>query len=147
MPDNMTRAQRSYTMSRIRSAGNEATEVRFLHLLRTARLTGWRRNVDLPGRPDIVFGRKRVVVFLDGCFWHGCPQCYALPKSHLDYWGPKIAGNIARDKKVAANLRAAGWIVVRVWQHSIRAHPGRTLRRVRLALESRRGSSLRPTSH
>ncbi len=141
MPDNMTRAQRSYTMSRIRSAGNEATELRFLHLLRTARLTGWRRNVNLPGRPDIVFGRKRVAVFLDGCFWHGCPQCYALPKSNVGYWGPKIAGNVARDKKATAELRTAGWNVVRIWQHSIRADPHRTLRRVRMALE--KGGNLR----
>ncbi len=132
-------------MSRIRSAGNAATELQFLHLLRTTGLTGWRRKMRLPGRPDVVFGRERVAVFLDGCFWHGCPRCYAPPKSNVDYWGPKIAGNIARDKKVTANLRAAGWIVVRVWQHSIRTHPGRTLRRVRLALE--KGSSLLPSSH
>lgn len=145
MPDDMTRAQRSYTMSRIRSTGNEATELRFLHLLRTARLAGWRRNTRLPGRPDIVFGRERVVIFLDGCFWHGCPKCYAPPKSHVDYWKPKIAGNVMRDKKVASKLRAAGWVVVRIWQHSIRTHPDRTLRRVRLALE--KGSSLRTSNH
>ncbi len=145
MPDDMTRAQRSYTMSRIRSKGNEATELRFLHLLRNAGLTGWRRRTRIPGRPDIVFGRERVVVFLDGCFWHGCPQCYAPPKSHIDYWGPKIAGNITRDKKISAQLRSAGWIVVRIWQHSIRAYPRRTLRRVRLALE--KGSGRRLNRH
>jgi DNA mismatch endonuclease (patch repair protein) len=129
-------------MSRIRSAGNAATELRFLHLLRTAGLTGWRRKMRLPGRPDIVFGRERVAVFLDGCFWHACPRCYTPPRSNVDYWGPKIARNVARDKKVAASLRAAGWIVVRVWQHSIRAHPGRTLRRVELALQKRQQTTL-----
>lgn len=135
MPDDMTRAQRSFTMSRIRSTGNAATELRFLHLLRNAGLTGWRRNARLLGRPDIVFGRERVAVFLDGCFWHGCPRCYAPPKSNRAYWGPKIAGNIARDKKVTAQLRAAGWVVLRIWQHSIRAHPRGALRRVRSALK------------
>jgi DNA mismatch endonuclease (patch repair protein) len=122
-------------MSRIRSAGNEATEGRFLNLLRSGGLTGWRRKTRLPGRPDVAFGRERVAVFLDGCFWHGCPRCYMPPRSNIDYWGPKIAGNVARDKKVDMTLRAAGWIVLRIWQHSIRAHPGRTLRRVRLALK------------
>jgi DNA mismatch endonuclease (patch repair protein) len=128
-------------MSRIRSTGNAATELRFLHLLRVAGLTGWRRNLRLPGRPDIVFGRERVAVFLDGCFWHGCPQCDLVPKSNRSYWGLKIAGNIARDKKVVAELRTAGWTVVRIWQHSIRAHPSRALERVRSAVK--KGNGLR----
>src|SRR5688572_13055237 len=98
MADNMTRRQRSRTMSRIRSVGNASTELRFLSLMRSAGLSGWRRNINLPGRPDVTFVRERVAVFLDGCFWHGCPRCYAEPKSNIKYWMRKIAGNVARDK-------------------------------------------------
>lgn len=134
MVDDMTPAQRSYTMSRIRSAGNLTTELRFLRLLRLAGITGWRRKVKLPGHPDLVFRRQRVVVFLDGCFWHGCPRCYAPPQSNVEYWTPKVAGNAARDKRIRAELRSAEWRVVRIWEHSIRKEPSRALRRLQGAL-------------
>jgi DNA mismatch endonuclease (patch repair protein) len=141
MADNMTSAQRSYTMSRIRSTGNAATEQRFLQLLRRTGVVGWRRGISLPGRPDLVFRKQRVVVFLDGCFWHGCPRCYAPPKSNLDYWGAKISGNAARDKRMNAVLRSAGWRVVRIWQHDIRRNPSRALRKLTASLASPIGSA------
>jgi DNA mismatch endonuclease, patch repair protein len=130
MPDNLTRAQRSFNMSRIRSGGNASTEERFLRLLRTAKVSGWRRNIRLPGRPDLVFRRERVLVFLDGCFWHCCPKCYRPPKSNLEYWGPKLAGNAARDRRVRGQLRAAGWTVVRVWEHEIKHNPRGALSKI-----------------
>ncbi len=136
MADNMTASQRSYTMSRIRSGGNVATEQRFLRLLRNAGVVGWRRGLLLPGRPDLVFRKQRVTVFPDGCFWHGCPRCYTPPKSNADYWRPKVSGNAARDKKITAVLRRAGWRVVRIWQHEIRQSPSRALRKVTIALGS-----------
>lgn len=131
MVDDMTPAQRSYTMSRIRSSGNQATERRFVELLRQAKITGWRRKSSLPGRPDFVFPKARVAVFLDGCFWHGCPRCYLPPKSNVEYWTQKIAGNVSRDKKNTRALKAAGWAVVRIWQHAIRDNPSRAVARVR----------------
>jgi DNA mismatch endonuclease (patch repair protein) len=134
MADDMTQAQRSYTMSRIRSSGNRATEERFVQLLRKAKVTGWRRKSSLPGHPDLVFPKERVAVFLDGCFWHGCPGCYLPPKSNVDYWTQKIAGNVARDKKNTAALKAGGWAVLRIWQHSIQDSPSRVVRRVRRLL-------------
>src|SRR6266850_4392882 len=116
----MTAAQRSHTMSRIRSKGNRTTEQRFISLLRIAGVHGWRRNMPMPGRPDLVFPRERIVVFLDGCFWHGCARCYASPpKSNTEYWGPKVAGNRARDKRIVSELRSAGWMTLRVWEHLI----------------------------
>lgn len=68
-------------------------------------------------RPDVVFTRWRVAVFVDGCFWHGCPEHQHIPKRNLDYWVPKLEANIERDRRVDAALEAAGWVVVRVWEH------------------------------
>ena len=68
-------------------------------------------------RPDIVFTRARVAVFVDGCFWHSCPQHGGLPGSNTAYWGPKLARNVERDRLYDEALRVAGWTVVRVWEH------------------------------
>jgi DNA mismatch endonuclease (patch repair protein) len=68
-------------------------------------------------RPDLVFPRERVAVFLDGCFWHGCPQHGSLPKTNAEYWMSKIARNQARDRNLNEVLRLHGWTVVRVWEH------------------------------
>jgi DNA mismatch endonuclease (patch repair protein) len=72
---------------------------------------------DVRVRPDIVFPRARVAVFLDGCFWHRCPEHASDPKTHSDYWGPKLEANVSRDRRVDAALSAAGWQTVRVWEH------------------------------
>lgn len=86
---------------------------------------GLRFRVDLPiallgrrpVRPDIVFTRSRLAIFVDGCFWHGCPDHFAAPRSNLTYWEPKIARNIERDGEVTAALLASGWRVIRIWEH------------------------------
>lgn len=88
---------------------------------------GLRFRVDLPialegrrpVRPDIVFTRSRVAIFVDGCFWHGCPEHFAAPRSNRTYWGPKIARNVERDSEVTAALTSSGWHVVRVWEHEL----------------------------
>lgn len=91
------------------------------------------RPVRLPGmrpiRPDIVFTRRRVAVFVDSCFWHGCPQHGHTPSANLHYWGPKLARNRQRDDEQTAAFEAAGWLVVRVWEHeSIEIAAGRVLK-------------------
>jgi DNA mismatch endonuclease (patch repair protein) len=68
-------------------------------------------------RPDIVFTRAKVAVFVDGCFWHGCPAHQRVPKTNSDYWVPKLQRNIERDREVDDALAAAGWRIVRVWEH------------------------------
>jgi DNA mismatch endonuclease (patch repair protein) len=84
---------------------------------------GLRYRVDLPlafdrrRRADITFTRAKVVVFIDGCFWHGCPQHYVEPKAHGDYWPAKIARNRQRDAETTARLQADGWTVLRFWEH------------------------------
>jgi DNA mismatch endonuclease (patch repair protein) len=72
---------------------------------------------DVSVRPDVVFSRARVAVFVDGCFWHQCPQHGNVPRANTFYWGPKLDRNARRDVVVNEALKAAGWQVVRVWEH------------------------------
>lgn len=134
MADDLTPAQRSYAMSRVRSRGNATTELRVVQLLRSRGLAGWRRHQPLPGRPDFSFRREKVAIFVDGCFWHGCPRCFRMPATNVEYWETKIARNVARDRRTTRELRGKGWTVVRVWEHSLR-EPDRVVSRVRRALD------------
>lgn len=68
-------------------------------------------------RPDVVFTKLKVAVFVDGCFWHGCPAHQHIPKRNVDYWAPKLRVNVERDRRVDAALTADGWEVVRTWEH------------------------------
>ena len=77
------------------------------------RLTG-RRTV----YPDVAFTRKRVVIFVDGCFWHSCPEHGTVPKSNQEYWIPKLRQNVERDQEVTEALSDSGWTVLRVWEHT-----------------------------
>lgn len=80
-----------------------------------------RYRYKLPGQPDLVFPKKRVAIFIDGCFWHGCSQCKGIPTKSGDFWRRKIEGNIKRDKEVTAKLQGQGWMVLRVPEHEIRS--------------------------
>ncbi len=106
-------------MAAVKSRGNRSTELKLMHILRQFHLTGWRRNQLLFGKPDFVFPHERVALFVDGCFWHGCPKCYRRPNSSNDYWDKKVQGNIERDKKVDIALNTQGWIVIRIWEHEL----------------------------
>lgn len=119
MADTLTRQKRSEVMAAISSSGNLATELCLASILRSSGITGWRRHQALPGRPDFAFRRERLAVFVDGCFWHGCPWHCRMPKSRQSYWKPKIARNKTRDKAVRGLLAAAGWLVHRIWEHSL----------------------------
>lgn len=90
---------------------------RILHARGLRYRVGVRPLPDLNRTADIVFPRRRVCVFVDGCFWHGCEQHYAPPKTNGDYWERKIASNKARDADTDRRLRAAGWTIVRAWEH------------------------------
>ena len=147
MADDMTAAQRWYTMSRIRSVGNETTELRLVRLLREARLVGWRRRTSLPGKPDFVFRKARVAIFVDGCFWHGCRRCALSAKSNTKYWLPKIARNAARDKRITSELRGAGWVVIRILgacdpRQSAAVHPPSEARNREIGATASRGPNL-----
>ena len=120
MPDVFTKAKRSEVMARIRGSGNRSTELRMVRLLRTHGINGWRRGSRLPGRPDFIFQKERVALFVDGCFWHGCPRHGSKPGSNISFWNAKIARNRKRDREVSHALKAHGWKVLRVWEHSLR---------------------------
>ncbi len=124
MSDIWSKEKRSEVMSLIRSRGNKATELRLIEIFREYGITGWRRNQPLFGKPDFTFRRERVVVFVDGCFWHGCPKCYKRPSSNRKFWDTKIANNRKRDRLVNRELRGSGWRVVRVWQHQLDSPAG-----------------------
>lgn len=123
-------------MSRIRSKGNADTELRLISVFKIAAIRGWRRNFPLPGKPDFVFPSRRVVLFVDGCFWHGCKKHGRRPTSNTHYWEPKLARNRQRDREVTQLLRTRGWKVLRIWEHDLqRTNLSRTVRRINGALE------------
>jgi len=122
--------ERSRLMSSIRSINNQSTEQALVSILRANGITGWRRRSRLFGKPDFVFASKKVAVFVDGCFWHGCPRCYLAPKHNSGYWADKVTRNRARDLRVSRELRASGWSVLRIWEHSL-SKPASVAKRIR----------------
>jgi len=137
--DWLTREQRSRNMASIRSKDNTTTERAFLAILRRAGISGWRRHLNLSGKPDFVFRSQRLAIFLDGCFWHGCPRCYRLPQDNRSYWKKKLIGNRLRDRRRSRELRLLGWRVLRVWEHILKSRRGRSriLEKVAAALKER----------
>jgi DNA mismatch endonuclease (patch repair protein) len=129
MSDVFTKAKRSEVMSRIRSHGNKDTEVALAKLFRRNKITGWRKQLevrikkqgarDFKVRPDFVFPKIRLALFVDGCFWHGCPKHGTQPKGNRAFWKNKFARNKARDVLVARTLRRANWRVLRIWEHDL----------------------------
>ena len=113
-------AVRSKTMSAIRGKNNRTTELCFRMALVRAGINGWETNVeDLVGKPDFFFRKKHIAVFVDGCFWHGCPKCGHFPKTRSSFWKMKILRNKERDKKNRRKLRREGIKVVNIWEHSL----------------------------
>jgi DNA mismatch endonuclease (patch repair protein) len=127
-------AQRSALMAKVRGRGNASTEGVLAAILRAEGWSGWRLQQVVRGRsgrgakavpfrlrPDFVFRARRLVVFVDGCFWHGCPRHGTQPKGNAAFWRAKFRRNRERDRRDTRNLRRAGWQVVRLWEHSLRA--------------------------
>jgi DNA mismatch endonuclease (patch repair protein) len=111
-------AQRSFNMSQIRGK-NTRPEILLRKSLWHLGLR-YRLSSKLPGKPDLVFPRFRAVLFVDGCFWHGCPTHLSWPKKNARFWEKKILGNKDRDSAVNRELKRGGWMVIRVWEHQIR---------------------------
>lgn len=118
--DTVSPHERSRIMASVKSDGNKSTEVTLAKLLRTEGLSGWRRHYSLDGKPDFVFPKKRLAVFVDGCLWHGCPKHCRIPHTNRAYWVKKIARNKRRDARTRRLLRIKGWIVFRIWEHEIK---------------------------
>ncbi len=110
---------RSRIMARVKSKGNKSTELKFIDALKSRSISGWRRHQDVFGKPDFAFPKRKIAVFIDGCFWHGCPKHCRLPATHARYWISKIEGNARRDKQVTRELKKKGWTVIRFWEHEL----------------------------
>jgi DNA mismatch endonuclease (patch repair protein) len=138
MADIVDAKKRSEMMSKIRGTGNKTTELAFIAAMRKAGIKGWRRHVAfrlalvLPGRqailgemkttairPDFVFRNEKLVVFIDGCFWHRCPKHSSIPKQNTEFWLKKLEMNVARDTATTAAFKKKGWRVMRVWEHEL----------------------------
>lgn len=117
MTDVFSRKKRSEVMASIKASGNATTELRLIALFRLHGICGWRRNQKLPGRPDFTFRRIKTTVFVDGCYWHGCPRHGRIAGSNSTFWKAKILRNKARDRSVSSQLRRRGWRVLRIWEH------------------------------
>lgn len=139
MADVFDAAKRSDVMSRIRGAGNKSTELALVAAFKKAGIKGWRRHVGLkfkrelkPGtladakrkslvvKPDFVFRKERVAVFVDGCFWHQCPLHSKVPENNRGFWERKLQTNVERDVIADNTLKAEGWMVLRIWEHCLR---------------------------
>lgn len=116
MADTFSKEQRSDIMRKVKSQHNKSTELKLIKFFKDNRITGWRRNFRLYGKPDIVFPKERVAIFLDGCFWHGHDCRNTTPKDNEEYWRKKITRNKSRDAEVTATLVDKKWKVVRIWE-------------------------------
>lgn len=134
MTDVLTKEQRSYNMSQIRGK-NTKPELLLRKLLFNRGIRGYRIHYKLVGKPDIVFPSKKVVVFVDGCFWHKCPKCFIEPETRKEFWMSKINGNVKRDKEVNKILKKDGWRVLRFWEHEVKIIPDQIVSKIIRALE------------
>jgi len=134
-------------MASIRPHGNKATEMALARLFRANKIVGWRRQQEIKirrktfvpplfkVRPDFVFKKMRLAVFVDGCFWHGCKKHCVRPNIK-PFWKRKFARNKRRDRLVNQTLRRAGWMVLRIWEHELtRKNEPRLLRRIQRTLK------------
>ena len=155
MSDVFDTVKRSEVMAAIKGTGNKTTELAFVAAMRSAGVTGWRRHLPFqlelkrrsPDggsvglkttviRPDFTFRSVKLVVFVDGCFWHGCPIHSRLPQNNADFWVRKLNANCCRDRATDAALRRRGWRVMRVWEHELRATAA-LMKRLRRRLAAR----------
>jgi DNA mismatch endonuclease, patch repair protein len=108
-------------MAKVRSKGNVSTERRLRSALVRAGMRGWVLHAkQVTGFPDFYFGKERLAVFVDGCFWHGCPKCGHIPKANRKFWAAKIRRNRERDRRTSARLRAQGYRVLRFREHELK---------------------------
>jgi len=115
MADNLTKKQRSYCMSRIRSSETKA-ELSYKSQNNSLEY----QPKGMFGNPDFVDWKNKIVFFIDGCFWHMCPEHYTEPKSNKSYWIPKIIKNVMRDAEIDLSYRNSRWKVKRIWEHEVK---------------------------
>jgi DNA mismatch endonuclease, patch repair protein len=120
MADNLSPEDRRKTMQAVKGRGTRL-ERQLFSMLAGMRVKGWRKNdISLSGKPDVAFPVEKVAIFIDGCFWHGCPVCKRkLPTTNYEYWFKKINRNIELAKENNKKLADEGWTVIRIWEHEV----------------------------
>ena len=116
MPDNLIKEQRSLCMSKI----NSKNTIPELIMKKEMKLHGFIFQHKAPGNPDFINYSKKIAVFIDGCFWHKCPNHFIEPKSNKDYWVPKLERNVIRAKEIELAYKNSGWKVLRIWEHELK---------------------------
>jgi DNA mismatch endonuclease, patch repair protein len=130
-------AVRSKTMAAIRGKHNKTTERALRMALVRSKMSGWILHaLDLPGKPDLLFRREKLAIFVHGCFWHGCLKCGHLPKTRRLFWQAKITRNKQRDRMNTRKLKKIGFRVLHIWEHSLKNNMGTraVLKQIRSAL-------------
>lgn len=116
MADVFDKEKRSEIMRLVKSSKNKSTEEKLISYFKENKITGWRRNYKVYGKPDFVFPKLRIAIFVDGCFWHGHDCRNTHPEQNKEYWQKKIARNKTRDQDVTQHLEKLGWDVIRIWE-------------------------------
>jgi DNA mismatch endonuclease (patch repair protein) len=129
MADVLTKKQRSYNMACIKSK-NTGPELVLRKLLSQSKVSDYKLHYKIFGRPDLAFPKKRLAVFIDGCFWHKCPLCFVKPTSRIEFWKEKIRNNIKRDKQVNKFLKKNDWKFLRIWEHELKKNPEKTCQKI-----------------
>lgn len=136
MADTVTKKERSRIMRAVKSKDTGMERV----LRKELRKKGYKfkTNVSkLAGKPDIVFKKKKAVIFLDSCFWHGCRFHCRMPATNAQYWKEKIARNKKRDREINKKYKKMGWTVLRFWEHQIKKRPQEAINKIEKALKRR----------
>lgn len=119
MIDIFSKEKRSQIMKSIKSNKNKTTELKLIEIFKKNKITGWRRNYKLFGKPDFVFPDVKIALFADGCFWHGHNCRNTTPSQNSEFWENKIRRNKERDKLVTEELKKKGWNIIRIWECEI----------------------------
>ncbi|WP_048151974.1 very short patch repair endonuclease [Methanolacinia paynteri] len=136
MADVHTAEQRSRNMSAIR-AKNTKPELIIRRGLYARGIRGYRIHHNIAGKPDLVFTRQKIAIFIDGCYWHKCPICFHEPQTNRNFWMKKINGNVERDLQVNEELKKNGWLVLRFWEHEVRKEQESVVDRIAEAIKKR----------
>ena len=127
---------KSEQMARVRNKDTEPEMVLRKALWKSG--LRYRLRPGLPGTPDLAFFGRKVAIFVDGCFWHGCPEHYSCPVRNAAFWSRKIERNLCRDRKANQNLADLGWDVIRIWEHEIPQDLDSVVRRIRHMVQDER---------
>lgn len=118
--DTVSAKKRSEVMVAVKSSGTKLEHF-FAEQLEARHLQSFEKNVKgLPGKPDFVFTDAKIAIFIDSCFWHGCAKHLRMPASNEKYWKAKISRNRRKDRQVTDELHRNGWVVLRIWEHSLK---------------------------